>query len=232
MTSDIEFEITQQPDFALLTVQIEPGTKFFAEPSAMATMSPGVTLKAGLKGGIGKSLGRALGGESFIINTFTADRGGEVSFAAGCPGDAVHYHLDMSTLYLQRGAFLAHSEGVEVSGKWGGAKGFFSGKGLVLLKATGSGDIFFNSFGALLEMDVRDEFIVDTGYVVAFEETLDYDVTTLPGLSTGGKIKSFFFGGEGLVVKFRGQGRVWVQTRDINSFMNWVHWFRPVKSNN
>lgn len=229
MTSELQFDITQRPDFALLTVHLQQGQKVFAEPSAMASMSNGIRLKAGFKGGWKKTLGRALGGESLIINTFTAETAGDVSFAAGCPGDTVHYQLDMSTLYLQRGAFMVHSEGVELSGKWGGAKGFFSGKGLVLLKATGTGDLFFNSYGALIEMNVEDEYIVDTGYVVAFEESLDYDVTTVPGMSTGGKVKSFFFGGEGLVVRFRGEGRVWIQSRAVNPFLNWVFPFRPVQ---
>lgn len=231
--SDLQFEISQRPDFAILTVDLEQGQRIFAEPSAMAAMDPTITLKAGFKGGLKKTLGRALGGESLIINTFTADKGpGEVVFAPGAPGDAIHYELDRNTLYIQRGAFMCHSDGVELTGKWQGAKGFFSGKGLVLLKASGEGDIFFNSYGAILEIDVEDEYIVDTGYVVAFEDTLHYDVTTVPGMKVGGKLKTFFFGGEGLVVRFSGQGRVWVQTRAVNPFLTWVFPYRPQPSNN
>ena len=233
MDSDVQFEISQRPDFGLISVQLEQGQKIFAEPSAMAAMDPSITLKAGLKGGIRKTIGRALGGESMVINTFTADRGsGEVIFAPGAPGDAAHYHLDMNTLMVQRGAFVAHTDGVELTGKWQGAKGFFSGKGLVLLQASGTGDLFFNSYGAILEMDVRDEYIVDTGYVVAFENTLHYQVDVLPGLKTGGKLKSFLFGGEGLVAKFNGQGKIWVQPRAVNSFLTWVYPFRPAPKNN
>ena len=228
MASDVEYEITQRPDFALLSVQLEDGQQIFSEPSAMASMDPSIQMKAGLKGGLKKTLGRALGGESMIINTFTGP--GEVTFAPATPGDTLNYRLDMSTLYLQRGAFMCHTDGIEVTGKWEGAKGFFSGKGLVLLKASGTGDVFFNSYGAIMQFDIEDEFIVDTGYVVAFEDTLQYDVSVLPGLKIGGKIKSFFFGGEGLVVRFRGQGRVWVQTRNVNPFLTWVYPFRPVKS--
>ena len=107
---------------------------------------------------------------------------GEVTLAPGPAGDVVHYPLRSNELYMSRGAFVAHGEGVEVDGRWGGAKGFFSGTGLLLLKARGEGDLWFNAYGALLEMDVSGEFYVDTGYVVAFEDTLDYQVTTLPGL--------------------------------------------------
>ncbi len=230
-TPHFGFEISQRPDFALVTIHLEEGQKVFAEPSAMASMSPTVTLKAGFKGGLGKTIGRAFGGESLIINTFTADRGpGEVTFAAGATGDATHYTLTGNTLMLQRGAFMLHSEGVEITGKWQGAKGFFSGEGLVLLKASGDGEIFFNSYGAILSVDVTDEYIVDTGYIVAFEDTLNYRISVLPGLRGGSSLKSLFFGGEGLVCQFRGQGRVWIQTRHAQSFLSWVHPYRPAKS--
>jgi uncharacterized protein (AIM24 family) len=81
----------------------------------------------------------------------------------------------------------------------------------------------------MLELDVTDGFIVDTGYIAAFEDTLSYEVTVLPGLSLGSKVKSFFFGGEGLVARFAGQGKIWVQTRTINPFLSWVYPYRPVK---
>ena len=227
-----DFEISQRPDFALVTVSLYEGQQIHAKTSAMASMTPNIKLKSGFKGGLGKTLGRALGGESLIINTFSSEEGpGEVTFAAGSAGDTAHHRLRDSELYLQRGAFMLHSDGVEVTGKWGGAKGFFSGKGLVLLKASGDGDIFFNSYGAIMAIDVTDEYIVDTGYIVAFEDTLDYNISVLPGLRGGGKLKQLFFGGEGLVCRFSGQGRVWIQTRHVQTFLSWVNAFRPTKSN-
>lgn len=227
------YEITQRPDFSLVTLRMQQGQKVYSEPSAMAAMTPTIKLKAGFKGGFGKTLGRAFGGESLIINTLEAATGaGEVSFAPGIQGDVAHYSLQNNTIYLQRGAFLLHSEGVELTGKWQGAKGFFSGEGLVLLKASGTGDLFFNSYGAILAVDVTDQYYVDTGYVVAFEDTLQYRVTVLPGLRAGSKVKSFFFGGEGFVCQFSGQGRVWIQTRHPQSFLSWVHPYRPTKKNN
>ena len=226
-----DFEISQRPDFSMITVALHEGAQVFAEPAAMASMSPSVRLKAGFKGGLRKTLGRAFGGESMIVNTFTAERGpGEVVFAPGAAGDAAHYRLDGGSLLMQRGAFVCHGPGVEISGKWQGARGFFGGEGLVLLKASGHGDLFFNSYGAILPVDVKDEFIVDTGYIVAFEDTLDYRVSVLPGLRSGGKLKTFFFGGEGLVCRFQGQGRLWVQTRHVQSFLSWVHPFRPASN--
>ena len=230
--SNINYEITQSPDFALVNVNLESGQQIFAEPGAMASMSSNIHMKAGFKGGLKATMGRAFGGESVIMNTFTSEGGpGEITLAPGCPGDALHYRLDNNSLMLQRGAFVAHGEGVEITGKWQGAKGFFSGEGLVLLKAHGNGDLFFNSYGAIIEIDVTEDYIVDTSYIVAFEDTLDYNISVVPGLRMGGKIKSFFFGGEGLVCKFNGQGKVWIQTRAVTSFLSWVNPFRPTKNN-
>lgn len=230
--ASLQFDISHRPDFALLSVQLVAEQQLFSEASAMATMDSHIELKAGLRGGLKRSLGRAFGGESFVISRYRAvGAPGEVTLAPGPPGDIVHYPLRGQRLLLQRGAFLAHSEGIEVTGSWQGARGFFSGEGLVLLQASGHGDLFFNSYGAILPMDVTDDFYVDTGYVVAFEDTLRYQVTTLPGLGIGSRVKSFLFGGEGLVCRFSGQGRVWVQTRTINPFLGWVYPYRPQRRN-
>jgi uncharacterized protein (TIGR00266 family) len=232
MTDTLQFSVEAAPDFPLLRVQLAAGQQVLAEPSAMATMAPNIQLKSGVKGGLGKGLGRMLGGESFIVNTFTAEGApGEVCFAAGGLGDLVHYRLAGAGLMLQRGAFLAQSHGVDVSASWQGAKGFFSGQGLVMLKATGAGDLFFTSYGAILPMEVDGQLLVDTGYIVAFEDTLSYRITTVPGSrpGAGGKLKSFFFGGEGLVCELTGRGRAWVQTRQVASYLGWVYPFRPAK---
>ena len=74
----LAFEILHRPDFALVALRLRPGEKVMAEPSAMATMAPGIEMKAGLRGGLGRSLGRLFAGENLIFNTFTAPRGGEL----------------------------------------------------------------------------------------------------------------------------------------------------------
>ena len=228
--STLQFDILQRPDFALLRVRLDPRQKLFAEPAAMASMDTSIHLAAGFKGGLMRSMGRMFAGESLVVSTYTAERGaGEVMLAPGPAGDIVHYRVGAGRLLLSRGAYLASGEGVELNAKWEGARGFFSGTGLILLAARGEGDLFFNAYGAVLELNVAGEYMVDTGYVVAFEDTLQYQVTTLPGLGLGGRAKSFFFGGEGLVARFSGQGRVWVQTRSVNPFLSWVYPYRPAK---
>ena len=91
-----DFNIVLQPDYSLLEVRLGEEQKIYAEPSAMASMDTEVSLKSGLKGGLFKSIGRAFGGESLIVNTFSSKKAGaEVTFAPGPMGDLHHYHLDL-----------------------------------------------------------------------------------------------------------------------------------------
>ena len=228
----IQHTITQNPEFALITVQLQAGQKIYSEPGAMASMDDNIKLTASLQGGVLSSIKRGLGGESLIISTYEAEgKPGELTLAAGQPGDTVHYTMDGTCeLLLQRGSYLAHSDGIEISSSWQGFKGFFSGEGMILLKVTGNGDIFFNSFGAIIEIDVEEDLYIDTGFIVAFESTLSYQVTSLPGLRPGTNWKSLFLGGEGLVCKFTGKGKVWIQSRQISTFLQWVHPYRPVQN--
>ena len=229
MDHRLEFHIENQPDFATLRVQLAAGQSMLAEPSAMATMSPNIKLVSSVKGGALGALSRTFSGESVVLNTFTAEGApGEVWFAPGPMGDLRHVRMNGQGVVLQRGAFVASSPGVSLAAKWQGLKGFFSGEGLALQAASGEGDLFFGTFGAILEIDVKDNYVVDTGCLVAFEDTLRYTVTPLPKPGGGMNLKSSLVGGEGLVCRFSGTGRLWIQTRGVGPLLRWVHPFRPV----
>ncbi|NCC23270.1 MAG: TIGR00266 family protein [Alphaproteobacteria bacterium] len=223
-TSEFVHSFEGRPEFSLVRVTLPAGRTIKAEASAMVTMDTNVSMKTRLKGGFR----RFLGGESLFINEFAADRfPGEVSFAAGLPGDMHHVHLNGETVYLQNGAFLAAGAGVDVSAKWQGMiKGFFSGAGFFLVKCSGTGDLFFASYGGILEIDVKDGYTIDTKHVVGFSEGLEYKIGKFAGY------KSFFFSGEGLVAKFSGSGKLWIQTRSAPSFVSWIWPFRPVRQRN
>lgn len=223
MSEQFSFRIDGRPDFAFLTVQVPAGGMIKVEASAMATMSTNMVMKTKLRGG----LGRLLTGESIFLNEFTAQGvPGEMGIAPGPPGDLEHVRLDGQAIILQSAAFVASSAEVQVESKWQGfVKGFFSGESLFLIRCSGHGDLWFNTFGAMFPVDVDGSFVVDTGYMVAFTEGLQYQVTRVGGY------KSLFLSGEGLVCRFTGKGRVWVQTRQLNAFRSWVLPFRPVKSN-
>jgi len=96
---------------------------------------------------------------------------------------------------------------------------------MFLIKASGTGDLWFNSYGGIMEIDVADSYIVDTGHIVAFTQGLDYRVSRVGGY------KSLFFSGEGLVCRFSGQGKVWIQTRKIGPLTSFLRPFRPQKNN-
>ena len=230
----MEHQIRFSPSYAMVEVELSKGEKFVTEAGAMAWMEGPIDVKTSTRGGLLTGLKRrAFSGESFFQNTYTATGdGARIGVAPGVAGDVIEYPMQDGELVLQRGAYLASDPGVICDSKWEGFRGFFSGEGMVLLQARGEGDLWFNTYGAMLEIDVRDGYFVDTGYIVAFEDTLQYEVTVLPGLSIGSKIKSFFFGGEGLVCRFSGEGKLWIQTRTVNPFLSWIYPYRPQQQNN
>jgi uncharacterized protein (TIGR00266 family) len=220
--ADFPFRIEGRPDFAFLTVQIPQQRTLRVEASAMATMDPSLEMRTRARGG----LGRLLTGESLFINEFTARAGpGEISIAPGPPGDLVHVHLDGDeSFYLQNSSFVACGPDVKLESKWQGMlRGFFSGESLFLIRATGPGDLWFNTYGALIEIDVVGSQVIDTGHIVAFTSGLDYAVRSIGGY------KSLFFSGEGLVCHFTGEGKIWIQTRQIPAFASWVWPFRRAR---
>ena len=216
------FEIKGQPDYSFVEIKIPANETLKVEASSMATMDTHLKMKTKLKGGFG----RFLSGESIFINEFTAEGGpGEIGIAPGTPGDIMHRYLDGDTIYLQNSAFVAATQGVAVESKWQGlTKGFFSGESLFLIRCSGKGDLWFNTYGAIIEIDVSQDYVVDTGNIVAFTDGLDYRISKVGGY------KSLFFSGEGFVCRFSGKGKVWIQTRGVDAFASWAHYFRPVRS--
>jgi len=222
----MQHRIEIKPEYAMLDVILEPGEKLIAESGAMVGMDNHLKMKARSRGGMLKGLKRKLvGGESFFQTTFTGgDLPGRVLLAPGAPGDIEEMTLGPGqNLMLQSSAFMACTDGVELDTRWGGAKGFFSGTGMFLLKAAGPGTVWFSTFGAVRPIDVREEYVVDTGHIVAFQETLNYNISKVGGL------KGLLFSGEGLVARFKGQGKLWIQTRNPSSFAAYLHPFRPVR---
>jgi uncharacterized protein (TIGR00266 family) len=132
-------EISFSPAFAMATVHLDVGESVKAEAGAMMAMTPSVEIRTSTKGGVLKGLRRSvLGGESFFMNTFTANGpDAHVVVAPSLPGDIVTWSLSDSTVYLQSGSYLASPEAIDVDSKWGGAKTFFSREGLFMLKCTG-----------------------------------------------------------------------------------------------
>jgi len=128
---------------------------------------------------------------------------------------------------IESSGFIASSPTVEIDTKFQGFKGFFSGESLFLLKTTGTGDIWFSSYGAIIEIPIAGNYVVNS-YIVAFEDTLNYSVEILGGLSFKG-LRTGILGGEGLVCRFRGEGRLWVQSRKLTTLINFLNPFGSTK---
>lgn len=212
-------EVRYSPAYALAIISLEAGEKLQAETGAMVSMSESIKIETGMQGGLFAGLKRSvLGGESLFINTFTAESAGEVTVAPALPGDIVALELTGETLFVQSGSFLAASPGVSVDTKWGGARSFFSREGLFLLKCSGQGTLLVSSYGAIHLVDLApgQRHVVDTGHMVAFDESVTYEV------GKAGGWKSTILGGEGLVCKLTGPGRFYLQTRSPEGFLGWL----------
>lgn len=210
----MEHKIDYGPAFSLLALRIGEGDKVTAEAGAMVSMDGTINIETKMRGGFGGALKRSLlGGESFFMNNFTGS--GEVTFASSLPGDIKHIPMRGNTIYVQSGSFICSSGDITVDTKFGGAKLFFSGEGLFLLKISGTGDLFIASYGAMTERELQSgqELKVDTGHMVAFEEGVNYEVKKVGGL------KSTLLSGEGLVANFTGPGKVIIQTRSLSAFI-------------
>ena len=215
----MQHEILHRPSYALARIVLSSGEQLQAEAGAMVSMSDTITMDTGVRGGLFSGLKRSvLGGESFFINTFTAEQTGEVTVAPSLPGDIEALDLNGQTLLVQSGSFLAATPDVEVDTKWGGGRAFFSSEGLFLLKCSGYGTIFVSSYGAIHQIDLTagQRYTVDTGHMVAFDDTVQYDV------GRSGGWKTTLLSGEGLVCKLTGPGRFYMQTRSEDAFLSWL----------
>jgi uncharacterized protein (TIGR00266 family) len=228
----MKYDIVDAPNFALLKLTFEAaGEKAVAESGAMVAMGTEIDIETSMRGGLLAAAKRKmLGGESLFQNTYTARAPGqELYLAPPAEGDMRARVLQPGEVFfLQSGAYLAHvGDQLVIDTKWGGVKGFFSGVGLFLLKITGPGLLFFGSYGAFHEVQVGAAgYSADTGHIIGFTQGLDYGVRSFGGM------KGLFFSGEGLICDFRGQGTVFLQTRNPASLASFLHPFRPVRSSN
>ena len=213
-------EIVCRPGSAAAKVSMSSSEHVTAEAGAMIAMSPDTTVETTTykrgqkKGRLKKAFKRIFAGESFFLNHFTSGpNGGELYLATTMPGDMVAVELQGTNLIVQSGSFVACEEGVEIDVGWQGFKSMFSGESLFWLNLSGSGKVVLNSFGGIYSVDVEDEYVVDTGHVVAFDAGLTFAVK-----KAAKGWASSILGGEGLVCRFSGKGRIYCQSHNANAF--------------
>jgi uncharacterized protein (TIGR00266 family) len=218
----MKYEIKYKPSYAMLVVTLETNETITAEAGAMTYMTPNIEAhtrkrEKSLLGTLGLSI---IGGQSFWVNDYTALNGvGEVGFAAAPVGDIETMEISPNKGYIvQKSAYIASTPTVDLDVKWEGfTRGLF-GQGLFMLRATGAGSLFINTFGAIDKhsLGVGQTLVVDNFHLVAFSDTCSYKVTKFGGL------KETLLGGEGLVTQITGPGDVHIQTKNLNEFVEWL----------
>jgi uncharacterized protein (TIGR00266 family) len=218
----MEYEIKYKPSYSMLVVKLEPNETVTAEAGAMTYMEPNINVNTrkrekSLLGTLGLSL---LGRQSFFVNDYQAQNTpGEVAFVSAPVGDIETLEVKPNQGYIiQSSSYIASTQTVDLDMKWQGfTKGLF-GQGLFMMKAKGEGKLFINTFGAIDKhtLDSGKTLIVDNFHLVAFSDTCDYKVRKFGGL------KSTILGGEGLVTEIRGPGDVYIQTKNLREFVEWL----------
>jgi uncharacterized protein (TIGR00266 family) len=218
----MKYEIKYKPSYSMLVVNLERGETITGEAGAMTYMDPTIEphtrkREKSILGSLGLSI---LGGQSFWVNDYVAANGpGQVALVSAPIGDMETLEVKPNQGYIiQKSAYVASTQNVDLDVKWEGfTKGLF-GQGLFMIRATGDGTLFINTFGAVDKHTLApgQTLIVDNFHLVAFSSTCSYKVTKFGGL------KETFLGGEGFVTQITGPGDIYIQTKNIKEFVEWL----------
>ncbi|MFH1399862.1 MAG: TIGR00266 family protein [Candidatus Woesearchaeota archaeon] len=215
----MEYKIQHRPSYAMLVVTLDKGEVITAEAGAMTYMDPSVQVETTKrKKGFLENLGMALlGRQSFFVNHYTGP--GEIALVAAPVGDIDVLKVSPKKgMIIQKNSFIASNGPIDLDIQWEGfTKGLF-GQGLFMIKATGEGQLFINTFGALEKKTLAkgQTLIVDNFHLVAFSDTCKYEVKSLSG------IKQLLFSGEGLLTHITGPGEIYIQTKNLREFVTWL----------
>lgn len=218
----MNYEIKYRPSYSMLVLTLNQDESIVAESGALTYMDPNIEARTrkrerSLLGSIGLKL---IGGQSFWVNEYTAKgSSGEIGLVSAPVGDIEKLDIKPAQGFIiQKSAYIASSKDVELDVKWEGfTKGLF-GQGLFMLKAKGNGSLFINTFGAIdiHNLDSGQKLIVDNFHLVGFSESCKYKVKKFGGL------KETLLGGEGLVTEITGPGEVFIQTKNLREFVDWL----------
>jgi len=211
----MDYSIENGPSYAVLRTTMDRGDRLMAETGAMISRSESVRADAEVGGGdgIGGMIKSAVSSSKDLVeNAFEAETdGAELTLAPDHPGDVFGVDVERDgPIKVNSGSTLAWESTVERSSAFNDAGGFFTSGSLRVLELSGSGRAFLSAYGSIIETEVTpdDATIVDTDHLIAWTDGLSVS------REQDGSIKSTMLGGEGIVSKFSGQGRVWIQTRD------------------
>lgn len=206
--------------FSFLKVDLTGGESIFAESGAMTSMDPFIDLRAKLKGGFFSALMmKFFGKEALFVSVFknTKRKTQSIYLTQKYPGEICEAEIKNETLYIQQGSFIAHTKGVNFSLSWAGWSSKLAGEGLFRLRVSGSGKVWYGSYGAVVEKYVNGQYIVDNGHLLSYPKNIKLSI------KLSGGIFSSFFGGEGLVLRLSGKGKIKLQTRSVGGLVGWLN---------
>ena len=213
-------KIDTEGAFGSALIILEPGEKFVSEAGAMYRASANMDIDVesrrkkdeGMWGAFKSGIKAMFAGESFFLSSYTPNDGqsGEVGLAPTHQGEVRSVKVGSDVWICSGGSYLGSSGGITLDTQYQGlTKGMFSKEGLVFVKASGEGDLLVNGFGIINSVDVSGGITIDNGHLIAFTEGLEYTIS-----KAGSGWISSMMSGEGLVMNFRGQGKVLVQSHD------------------
>ena len=164
-------------------------------------------------------LKKYLGGESLFVNEFRNNTKNtlRVTLVQNTPGEIREVHLKGDSLCLQPGAYVCSTPGVKLGMRYAGMASLIGREGLFKLVVSGTGTVWYGAYGGLIDKEVNGEYIVDTSHLVAYQPQMKLRV------QLAGGVFSSMFGGEGLVTRVEGKGRIVIQTRSMGGLAGWLN---------
>ena len=213
-----------------VTLILNKNQSVYTQSGGMTWMSNSIEMSTNARGGVLKSLGRWISGESIFMVSYTAkENNQQITFASSMPGEIRVFEISSNyEIIAQQGAFLCATQGVEIEIEVTDIKtGFFGGEGFVLQRYKGDGLVFTELDGSIKEINLGEgETInVNTGNVAAFESSVKFSAKMVEGL------KNAIFGGEGLfLTTLTGPGKIWLQTISVADFCDKIDPFLSLES--
>ena len=223
------FTVTGDVD-PFLHVSLRKGETIFCESDAMVMMEAPLDLTGSMQGGLVRAAMRRLAnGESFFQQRIEAKRGdGDCLLAPNMPGGMQVLDVGARQYRMSDGAYVAATDRIEVNARMQSlGNALFGGTGWFFIGETqGDGQVVVGGFGSLFTLDVAPgkDIVIDNGHVVAWDSTLRYEIAASTSQSQGllRNLTNSVTSGEGVVLRFSGQGQVIVCSRNRQSFLAWL----------
>ncbi len=220
---NIRYAINCHPLYSTLELILKPNQIAFVNANLVTAMDGSILFVNKLRGGLLDVLRKAIGSDVLFLNQFTADQSiGHLHLSPALPGVVCHHFLTTEKgIYLRADNFMACQPTVTIDTNFASMKHFYNDTQSFLLRLVGEGDLWFSLYGGLVEIPIDGSLFYNPDYIVAFEDTLDYEIIKQEGLSTD-KLRGDIWGGRGRLCRFTGQGKLWLQSRQANSFLNYA----------